>query len=105
MNLPEHITFKGPVLEDCDLPRLTSKARKIWDIMADGQWHNLNDVAAFLGYPHSSVTACVRAFRFKKNGGHTVERLRALEGRGTFLYRLVAVGKDECRANKAGAKK
>lgn len=96
-------TFKGDLLEECDLPRLETRARKVWDLMADGHWHDLNDIARQTGYPHSSVTACVRAFRYPENGGHTVEIMRKKEGRGTWLYRLVPSTRDDCRGKKAMA--
>lgn len=94
-------TFKGAMLEECDLPRLGRRARKIWDLMADGHWHDLNDIARQTGYPHSSVTACVRAFRYPENGGHTVEITRDAPGSGTWLYLLVPASREEVRANKA----
>lgn len=96
-------TFKGPLLEECDLPRLNTAGRKVWDIMIDGKWHNLNDVATATGQPHSSVTAFLRGLRCPENGGHTVDIAREKEGKGTWLYRLMPAGREEVRQAKAYA--
>ncbi len=100
---PNLFTFKGSMLEECDLPRLNTTAREVWDIMADCQWHDLNTIAASTGHPHSSVTACVRGFRYPENGGHSVESVRLKDGSGTWLYRLQPAGPEEARAAKAYA--
>lgn len=98
------ITLKGAMLEECDLPRLNTVARRVWDIMVQGGYHELNDIAHRLGVPHSTVTACVRAFRYLENGGHTVNTIRNEEDKGTWLYQLEPATPDEVKANKARAK-
>lgn len=95
--------LKGAMLEECDLPRLRTISRDVWDIMSDGMFHELNDIAARLGKPHSTITACVRSFRYPENGGHTVTRVRQKEGKGTHLYRLEIASQEVVRANKARA--
>lgn len=91
--------FKGHFLEEKDLPRINTHARRIWDCMTgrhlDQQadwdmgngWIELNALSKALGIPHSSLSACVRAFRFAENGGHKVERAETPTP-GLFLYRL-----------------
>jgi len=91
---PELFTFKGPMLEECDLPRLNTAARRVWDAMTNATiyhdgWCDLNAVASQLGLPHSTVTACVRGFRNDENGGHKVETERRKAKNGTWLYKLV----------------
>lgn len=96
---PDLFTFSGPKLEERDLPRLNSHARRIWDNMAalnakgETNWYELNALAGRLELPHSTVTAIVRAFRRDANGGHTVQTKRAEnepEGAcGTHLFRLI----------------
>lgn len=105
---------KGPKLEECDLPRLRTKAREVWDIMAGTSypdahknkrgWWNLNHIAEALNIPHSTVTACVRGFRNLENGGHTVETRREVEGSGTYLYRLKPNTPDGVKMAKEAAK-
>lgn len=92
------------MLEECDLPRLETKARKVWDIMSQGGYHELNDIAHRLGFPHSTVTAIVRAFRYLENGGHTVNTIRKEDEKGTWLYQLEPASPEEVKLNKARAK-
>ncbi len=92
------------MLQECDLPRLETKARKVWDIMAQGGYHELNDIAHRLGFPHSTVTAIVRAFRYLENGGHVVNTIRKEDEKGTWLYQLEPATPEEVQANKARAK-
>ena len=91
--LPELFSFRGPKLEECDLPRLNTAARRVWDWMMEAAkyhegWCDLNEIANTLGLPHSTVTACVRGFRNDENGGHTVQTKRRKAGKGTWLYKL-----------------
>ena len=95
--------FKGAMLEERDKPRINTIARRVWDYMEDGHWCELNAVAEIVSSPHSSVTACVRAFRYDENGAHTVETKRAEEGSGTWLYKLVPNTREESRKAKAKA--
>lgn len=119
-------TFKGTCLEECDLPRLNTHARRVWDAMVmainhswceccktedmgdyfihcNGGWVELNELSRVLNIPHSSLSACVRAFRYDENGGHTVETKRAKDGKGTWLYKLVPNTPDGVKAAKARA--
>lgn len=96
---PDLFTFKGHFLEEKDLPRINTHARRVWDCMVGRHleqpqdwdcgsgWVELNALARYLNLPHSSVTAAVRSFRFPENGGHTVEREKT-DKPGLFLYRL-----------------
>lgn len=107
-------TFKGPKLEECDLPRLGTDARKVWDIMVGNTypeqhrrcygWYDLNQLAAILKKPHSSLSAAVRAFRYPENGGHKVDTRRETEGSGTWLYKLIPNTPDGVKLAKAAAK-
>lgn len=102
------IKLFGSKLLECDLPRLNSKARTVWDFMLRLQDFNdgvdLNLLANNLGYPHSTVTAIVRAFRYDKNGAHEVKSWRLSDGSGTWVYRLIPNTPDGARAAKLRAK-
>lgn len=95
----QDFVFKGPKLTEADIPRLNTKARAVWDIMAGHTypdvhrkkygWYNLNELAVILRMPHSSLSAAVRAFRYPENGGHKVDTRRETEDEGTWLYKLI----------------
>lgn len=91
-----NFTPKGPMLDECDLPRIGSAARRVWegmlsmqDVLPKDGGVELNALAATLEVPHASVTACVRGFRNDENGGHNVKSWRAKDEKGTYLYRLI----------------
>lgn len=93
-----NFTPSGYGFEESDLPRIKSNARKVWDIMIDQQFHDLQNISERLNMPHSSVTACVRGFRNNKNGGHTVNKKKMPEGH--FLYQLIPASPEQARINK-----
>jgi hypothetical protein len=64
---------------------------KVRDLMLDGQWRSLIEIAAATGSPQASVSARLRDLRKAKFGGYTVER------------RLLSPGLYEYRVNHGGA--
>lgn len=71
-----------------DLARLNAQSRRVAELMVDGAWRTLREVAEDTGDPEASISARLRDLRKPKNGGHTVERRRRA-GAGTHEYRLV----------------
>ncbi len=69
-----------------DYERLNKQARRVFNVMRDGMWHGLADIARRTGDPEASISARLRDFRKQRFGALTVERRRA---EGTWLYRLV----------------
>lgn len=70
-----------------DEARLTGQLRRVWDVMIDGQWHTLAELAARCDGSEAAISARIRDFRKPKFGGHTVERVRVQDG--LYRYRLV----------------
>lgn len=78
-----------------DLSRLNAQSRRVAELMVDGQWRTLCEVADATGDPEASVSARLRDLRKPANGGHTVERQRRPgwgATAGVHEYRLVLVG-------------
>ena len=73
--------FNGP---DCDPgrddERLTSQSIRIFDLMIDGQWRTLRQIANVTGDPESSVSAQLRHLRKPRFGGHVVKRKHIKNG-------------------------
>lgn len=69
---------------DCD--RLNHQQRAVYDVMRDGSWHTLGELANRLGFPEASVSARCRDLRKPRFGGFTVNRKRI--SRGLFAYQL-----------------
>jgi hypothetical protein len=74
-----------------DQPRLARQHERIRDLMRDGRWRSLSEIATATGDPAASISAQLRHLRKARFGGWTVEkRARALRERGLFEYRLQA---------------
>lgn len=69
-----------------DYDRLNRQARDVFDVMRDGMWRSLRDIASLTDHPEASISARLRDFRKPKFGGLTVQR-RRLDG-GLFQYRI-----------------
>lgn len=81
--------FDGATYDQAqDFTRLNTQLRAVRDLMRDGTWRSLNQIAVATGYPEASLSARLRDLRKLKFGLHTVQRRRAGEGRGTFEYRV-----------------
>jgi hypothetical protein len=73
--------FNGPDYDpDRDDERLTSQSIRIFDLMKDGQWRTLRQIASMTGDPESSVSAQLRHLRKPRFGGHAVNRRHIKNG-------------------------
>jgi len=72
-----------------DHARLSRQRERVWDLMMDGRWRTLGEIASETDHPEASVSARLRDFRKPRFGGHAVERRR--RGPGTFEYRVLPV--------------
>lgn len=70
-----------------DEARLTGQLGRVWDVMKDGQWHTLAELAARCDGSEAAISARIRDFRKPKFGGLTVESQRVKAG--LWHYRLV----------------
>jgi DNA-binding Lrp family transcriptional regulator len=67
----------GPAYDsEIDGERLRKQHEAIRQLMIDGQWRTLQEIAEFLGYPESSVSAQLRHLRKEKFGSYIVEKKR-----------------------------
>lgn len=81
--------FHGETFEpQLDTARLNAQLRRVRDLVIDGQWRTLREIAAATGDPEASVSARLRDLRKLKFGGWTVKsRRRGEEKRGIHEYR------------------
>ena len=80
-------TFPGPDLQAEDHERLTTQLRRIYEVMRDGEWRTLPQIAELAGAPEASASAQLRHLRKPRFGGYDIER-RYL-GQGLYQYRMV----------------
>ena len=70
-----------------DYDRLNRQARRVYDVMRDGTWRTLREIADETGDPEASVSARLRDLRKQRFGALNVERRR--EHGGTWIYRVL----------------
>lgn len=70
-----------------DHERLGAQLLRVAQLMGDGGWRTLREIARTTDDPEASVSARLRDLRKRKFGGYTVERER-LTG-GLYRYRVV----------------
>jgi len=82
--------FNGPVYNaEHDHARLARQHERVRDLMLDGQWRTLDEIAAATGDPAASISAQLRHLRKPRFGGWRVEkRIRADRERGLYEYHL-----------------
>lgn len=73
-----------------DHSRLSLQHERIRDLMLDGQWRTLNEIANVTGDPAASISAQLRHLRKARFGGWTVEKRARERHRGLYEYRLSA---------------
>jgi hypothetical protein len=79
-------TYEAPK----DRVRLNKQLRLVWDVIKDGDWRSLHEIAAATGQPEASVSARLRDLRKERFGKFEVERRRREGQQGTFEYRVAA---------------
>lgn len=82
--------FDGPVYEPVhDHTRLTLQHARIRDLMLDGTWRTLQEIADATRDPVASVSAQLRHLRKPRFGSYQVEkRHRGPRGAGLWEYRV-----------------
>lgn len=72
-----------------DNPRLVRQHERIRDLMLDGRWRTLDEIATATGDPAASISAQLRHLRKKRFGSFIVDkRHRGDDARGLYEYRL-----------------
>lgn len=67
--------------------RLTTQLARIYDLMSDGVWRSLPEIADAVRCTETSASARLRDLRKSRFGGHIVER--DMPEPGFYLYRLI----------------
>lgn len=70
-----------------DNARLTGQILRVWEVMKDGQWRTLRQIADITKDPEASISAQLRHLRKTRFGAHQVER--EYIDNGIYKYRLI----------------
>jgi hypothetical protein len=71
-----------------DGARISKQHERIRDLMLDGVWRSLHRIATLTGYPEASISAQLRHLRKERFGSYAVDRKRADDPSGTWVYRV-----------------
>lgn len=88
--------FDGRTFDyDEDFERLNTQLARVYYIMRDGQWHQIQELADRVGLNATtqSISARIRDLRKPKFGGYTVEHRRLEDG--LWEYRLIVEPKEQ----------
>jgi hypothetical protein len=69
-----------------DYLRLDCQLGKVFNLMKDGEWRTLGQIADHVGGSEASVSARLRDLRKKKYGSHVIQREHIANG--LYKYRL-----------------
>lgn len=87
--VPPARAFDGATYDPArDHARLSGQLAKVFELMKDGEWRTLRQIADVVGGSEASVSARLRDCRKRKYGSHVVERQHV--GCGLFRYRMVS---------------
>ena len=83
--------FDGPAYRpEHDRDRLTGQLKRIVDVMRDGEWRTLEEIAEATHDPEASISAQLRHLRKPRFGSHTVLKRRRGDPKcGCYEYRLL----------------
>lgn len=71
-----------------DLDRLTTQLDRLKQLMSDGKWRTLGEIAKAINAPEASVSAQLRNLRKARFGGYTVSHMRV--SGGLWSYRVTS---------------
>lgn len=77
----------GVMVRPLDAERLSAQSRRVWDVLLDGQWRTLRELADAAHAPEASVSARFREFRSEEFGSQPMEA-EPIPGSSQFRYRL-----------------
>jgi hypothetical protein len=84
---PSRRAFDGSTYRpERDHERLRGQLLRVYQLMADGRWRTLDEIAARAGGSPAAVSARLRDLRKAKYGARLVERQHV--GNGLFQYRV-----------------
>lgn len=80
--------FGGQGLALADRKRLGAQLSAVRDLMRDGSWRTLGQIAEATGFPEASLSARLRDLRKPDFGSLRVEKRRVPGGNGLYEYRV-----------------
>lgn len=82
------ITFDGPSAMQVDLPRLAGQLVRVFELMRDGKYRTLSQIAVSIGCLETSASARLRDLRKARFGKHSVVSRQVEKSSGLYEYAL-----------------
>lgn len=102
MTTPTHL-FDGDTIEpDIDNDRLSTQLERVRELMSDGQWRTLAEIASVVGGTEAAVSARLRDLRKERFGSLKVDRRRVTGGLFQYRLDLSARPADQTAADSGG---
>lgn len=77
-------------VKEFDQSRLTGQLKRVYELMIDGMWRTLSEIAITTNDPEASISAQLRFLRRERFGSHLVEkRSRGERENGLWEYRVL----------------
>lgn len=94
---PQSVYFDGAT-PGLDSARLAKQHERIRDLMRDGIWRTLAEIARVTGDHEASISAQLRHLRKPRFGAWLVhKRRRGTATRGLYEYQLIATTEGDCQ--------
>ena len=95
----KRMSFDGATLLGIDTPRLAGQLARVFELMRDGQYRTLTQIATVTGCLPTSASSRLRDFRKRRFGSYQVLSRRVEGTQSLYEYRLVvnATREDEQR--------
>lgn len=85
---PRETAFDGRTYDARrDYERLNGQLKAVFDVMKDGEWRTLKELAALVEGSEAALSARLRDLRKERYGAHDVKREHVEDG--VWAYRLV----------------
>lgn len=85
----DHVRFDGETVRAIDIPRLAGQIAKVFELMRDGKYRTLTEIAKATGSMETSASARLRDLRKERFGAHTVVSRQVSTNPLVFEYRLI----------------
>jgi hypothetical protein len=99
----QHISFDGATVLQIDTARLATQIGKVFELMRDGKYRTLAQIAAAAGCLETSASARLRDFRKARFGSHEVVSRQVAGSPLLFEYRLIVNERKEIDAQRSAA--
>lgn len=85
---PRATAFDGQTyIPNRDYERLSGQLKSVFDLMRDGKWRTLSEIAGKVEGSEAAISARLRDLRKEKYGAHKIDREHI--DRGLYRYRLL----------------